>query len=51
MAFKDVLKTPLKRLELSSELAISGTLEYADSWLYLKSDKHVPVGKEYISSI
>ena len=50
-AFKDVLKTPLGKLPLSSTLAISGTLEYADSWLYLKSDKYEPKGRIYISSL
>lgn len=50
-AFKDILKTPIGQLELSKVLPISGTLEYADSWLYLKSDKYQPKGKVYISSL
>ena len=50
-AFKDILKTPIGQLELSKVLPISGTLEYADSWLYLKSDKYEPKGKVYISSL
>ena len=50
-AFSDVLKTPLGKLELSKILPISGTLEYAKSWLYLKSDKYQPEGKLFISSL
>ena len=50
-AFKDVLKTPLGKLELSQKLPISGTLEYADSWLYLKSDDYKAKGEIFISSL
>lgn len=50
-AFKDVLKTPLGKLSLSDKLPISGTLEYAKSWLYLKSDKYQPEGELYVSSL
>lgn len=50
-AFKDVLKTPLNKLEQTKQLPISGTLEYAKSWLYLKSKKHKPDGELFISSL
>ena len=49
--FKDILKTPLGALELSNVLPISGELEYADSWLYLKSEGLKPQGSYYISSL
>lgn len=50
-AFKDVLKTPLGKLSLTETLPISGTLEYGQSWLYLKSDHYQPEGKFKISSL
>lgn len=50
-SFKDVLKTPLGKLALASTLPISGTLEYGQSWLYLKSDQYKPEGKFKISSL
>ena len=50
-SFKDVLKTPIGKLELSSTLPISGTLEWGESWLYLKSDHYKPEGKVKISSL
>jgi DNA polymerase-1 len=50
-SFKDVLKTPIGKLELSRTLPISGTLEWGESWLYLKSDHYKPEGKVKISSL
>lgn len=50
-SFKDVLKTPIGKLSLSSTLPISGTLEWGESWLYLKSDHFKPEGKVKISSL
>jgi DNA polymerase I-like protein with 3'-5' exonuclease and polymerase domains len=32
-SFKDVLKTPIGKLDLSNTLPISGTLEWGKSWL------------------
>lgn len=50
-AFRDVLKTPIGQLKLSSTLAISGTLEWANSWLELKNEKYPPIGSVKISSL
>lgn len=50
-AFRAILQTSLGKLELSSILPISGTLEYGDSWLELKSDKYTPNGTLFISSL
>ena len=50
-AFKDVLKTPIGKLDLANTLPISGTLEWGKSWLYLKSEQYQPEGKVKISSL
>jgi DNA polymerase I-like protein with 3'-5' exonuclease and polymerase domains len=50
-AFKDVLKTPLGKLDLAATLPISGVLEYGQSWLYVKNEKYQPEGKVKISSL
>lgn len=50
-SFKSLKKTPLGSLPLFDSLPISGTLEYGQSWLYLKSDQYKPEGKIKISSL
>lgn len=50
-AFHDILKTPIGNLSLAKTLPISGTLEWANSWLYLKSEVNPPEGKKFISSL
>lgn len=50
-AFRDVLKTPIGQLKLSSSLPISGTLEWGNSWLQLKNEKYPPIGSVKISSL
>lgn len=50
-AFKDVLKTPIGKLELSKTLPISGSLEWANSWLYLKNENYPALGSRKISSL
>ena len=50
-AFRDVLKTPIGQLKLSSTLPISGTLEWGESWLQLKNEKYPPIGSIKISSL
>lgn len=50
-AFRDVLKTPIGQLKLSSTLPISGTLEWGESWLQLKNEKYPPIGSVKISSL
>ena len=49
--FKSLLETPIGKLKLSETLPISGTLEWGESWLYLKSEKYQPIGSKYISSL
>ncbi|NUM46329.1 MAG: type II toxin-antitoxin system prevent-host-death family antitoxin [Anaerolineales bacterium] len=50
-AFKDVLKTPIGKLELANKLPISGTLEWGKSWLYVKNEKYPCEGSCKISSL
>ncbi len=50
-SFRDVLKTPIGQLKLSSTLPISGTLEWGNSWLELKNEKYPPIGSVKISSL
>jgi len=51
IAFKDILKTPIGKLELSKVLPISGTLEIGTSWLYLKNENFFSTQEFYISSL